>query len=111
MLDGLQVLFPAYPSVTATTSPQVTATTTAQKPGTKKTAKSVVVKSPAATPPVALTFHDETVANHDVRIYRDSAGRSILLYGYWNQTTLIIARDPAAFTEIVNRLANVRTQS
>ena len=56
------------------------------------------------------TFHDEVVSNHDVRIYRDAAGKSILLYGYWNQFTLVIARDPAAFTEILGRLATSRSQ-
>lgn len=59
--------------------------------------------------PVSLgkaTFVDDTVANHDVRIYRDARGHSILLYGYWNLKTLIIARDPAAFTEILQRLAS-----
>ncbi len=55
-------------------------------------------------------FSDEVVNNHDVRIYRDAEGRSILLYGYWNQTTLIIARDPAAFAEIIGRLATSRSQ-
>jgi len=54
------------------------------------------------------TFVDDTVANHDVRIYRDASGQSVLIYGYWNPTTLVIARDPAAFTDILGRLANAR---
>lgn len=54
-------------------------------------------------------FRDEVVSDHDTRIYRDGKGRSILLYGYWNQTTLVIARDPASFTEILRRLAISRT--
>ena len=57
-----------------------------------------------------LEFRDEVVNNHDVRIYRDAAGRSVLLYGYWNQTTLVIARNPEAFAEILERLATARTQ-
>lgn len=64
---------------------------------------------PAKVPPVGTTpksdFRDEVVGNHDVRIYRDSAGRSVLLYGYWNEGTLVIARDPAAFVELLGRLA------
>lgn len=83
MQSDLGALFPLYPVATAATS---TATST----------------------PVVLSkgsFHDETVSNHDVRVYRDAAGRSVLLYGYWNQDTLIIARDPAAFAEILGRLA------
>ncbi|MFA6502855.1 MAG: hypothetical protein WCT45_01185, partial [Candidatus Paceibacterota bacterium] len=55
-------------------------------------------------------FRDEVVSNHDVRVYRDAAGRSVVLYGYWNPSTLIIARDPAAFTDIVARLATSRTR-
>ena len=70
--------------------------------------------SPQATVPPARTFSifffDEVVANHDVRIYRDAEGRSILLYGYWNQTTLVIARDPSAFAEILGRLATSRRE-
>jgi hypothetical protein len=57
-----------------------------------------------------ISFRDEVVDNHDVRIYRDIAGRSIILYGYWNETTLVIARDPSVFTEIVDRLATSQAQ-
>ena len=56
-------------------------------------------------------FHDEVVNNHDTRVYRDAAGRSVLIYGYWNQTTLVVARDPSAFTEILGRLATSNTQN
>ncbi|MBU6388348.1 hypothetical protein KGQ72_00495 [Patescibacteria group bacterium] len=54
-------------------------------------------------------FRDEVVSDHDVRIYRDETGTSLMLYGYWNQATLVIARDPSAFTEILQRLATSRT--
>ncbi len=83
MQSDLSALFPLYPVTTAATS---TATSTP------------VVFSKGS-------FRDETVSNHDVRVYRDATGRSVLLYGYWNQDTLIIARDPAAFAEILGRLA------
>ncbi|MHB0865682.1 MAG: hypothetical protein ACYC1Y_02170 [Minisyncoccota bacterium] len=59
----------------------------------------------SAAPSQKGGFRDEVVSNHDVRIYRDAAGQSIVLYGYWDQATLIIARDPAAFIEILGRLA------
>ena len=59
---------------------------------------------------LAATFKDETVANHDVRVFRDATGESVLLYGYWDQKTLVIARDPAAFAEILRRLAVARMQ-
>jgi hypothetical protein len=95
MPNNLAALFPAYPSAPAPT----TSTTTPQT---------------ATTTPVATTkpgFRDEVVSNHDVRVYRDSAGRSILLYGYWNQSTLVIARNPSAFAEIIGRLATSRAQN
>ncbi|MDO8566734.1 MAG: hypothetical protein Q7R58_01115 [bacterium] len=88
MPRDLSSLFPLYPQLPVST-------TTAATP----TSVSVV------------SFRDEVVGNHDVRIYRDSEGRSILLYGYWNQTTLVIARDPAAFIEILGRLATTRTKN
>ncbi|MHB8710251.1 MAG: hypothetical protein ACYC6X_01700 [Minisyncoccota bacterium] len=60
--------------------------------------------------PAPTAFVDEVVDNHDARIYRDLAGRSVLIYGYWNQSTLVIARDPSAFAEILQRLATSRAQ-
>ena len=92
MRRDLITLFPPYP---VTSAASTTATST-----------------PPVSPPAlsAMAFTDSTVANHDVRIYNDTQGRSIILYGYWNQTTLVIARDPASFTEIVQRLATSRTQ-
>ena len=65
------------------------------------------------TMPIALqaTFTDDTVANHDVRIFRDGTGASALLYGYWDQNTLVIARDADAFVEILRRLAVAQSAS
>ena len=56
-------------------------------------------------------FADEVIGNHDARVYRDASGRALITYGYWNQSTLVIARDTAAFAEIVSRLATSRTQA
>lgn len=86
MPRDLVALFPAY-STNVGTSTSATST-------------------PKVSAPVA--FRDEVVANHDVRVYRDAVGRSVLLYGYWNQTTLIIARDPEAFIEITRRISTSR---
>lgn len=102
--NDLEALFPPYPTATSTPVATSTPITGASKGAVKITAGA----KPA--PAVAAAFVDDTVANHDVRIYRDALGRSVLLYGYWNQTTLVIARDPAAFTEILQRLATSRTQ-
>jgi hypothetical protein len=53
-------------------------------------------------------FIDTSIANHDVRLYRGASGKSAILYGYWDAQTLIIARDPGAFAEILSRLATRR---
>lgn len=77
------------------TSPIVDASTT----------PSVNVLATTTTAVVSDIFTDEVIASHDVRVYRDTLGRDILIYGFWNQETLVIARDTAAFVEIVGRLA------
>jgi len=87
--QDLSSLYPADSGI-------VTATTTAT---------TTVIKAPA-TP----TFKDEVVDSHDVRVLRDSNGKSLIMYGYWNQATLIIARDESAFAELVTRLATTRQQ-
>ena len=92
MQTYLGTLFPLYSMMSTASS---TATTT----------RAVPTNTTASTSTTNGGFRDEVVSNHDVRIYRDALGRSILLYGYWNQTTLVIARDPVAFTEILARLA------
>jgi hypothetical protein len=93
MQHDLQALFPILPDPVAATP---IATTT------------VASTTPLSSPkPI---FHDEVVSNHDVRILRDTSGRSVLVYGYWNPTTLVIARDTTAFGEILNRLATSHAQ-
>ncbi len=60
------------------------------------------------TPPEEQSFVDKSVANYDVRILFDTEQREILVYGYWNQRTLVIARNSATFTELLRRLAQSR---
>ncbi|MFA5996397.1 MAG: hypothetical protein WC790_01590 [Candidatus Paceibacterota bacterium] len=88
MLPDLGPFFPMYPVAKTTTASSSTTT-------------------PATTAAILARsgFRDEVVSNHDVRVYRDADGRSVLLYGYWDQKTLVIVRDPAAFAEILARLA------
>lgn len=93
MPRDLGTLFPAYTEGLGGQASSTTATTTL-----------------SATTTRDVGFSDITVANHDVRVYRDASGRTIVLYGYWNQTTLVIAHNAAAFTEIVQRLATSRAQ-
>jgi hypothetical protein len=131
MTKDLGALFPLYlepvlpaPIATTTSATSTLATTTTKTAttttkvattGSTHSTSSVQVSSPQATttatpaiPVFIAGFRDEVVSNHDVRVYRDAKNRSILLYGYWNQMTLIIARDPAAFAEILERFANSR---
>jgi hypothetical protein len=107
MQSNLATLFPLYPAPAiplATSTATTTATTT--RPMALISTPSVAQKPVVVFQP---GFHDEVVSNHDVRIYRDAQRRSILLYGYWNETTLIIARDPVAFALLLDRLANSHT--
>ena len=91
-------LFPPYPAP-APVVPAATTTVAVVSTSTSRIASAV-----------ATGFFDVVIANHDVRAYRDSLGRDVLLYGYWNQTTLVIARDADAFSEIIGRLATSRAQ-
>lgn len=87
MGTSLAAFYPSYTDIpqqaassTASTSPQI-----------------LLAASPA--------FVDAVVSNYDVRVLRDSYGRSIMLYGYRGKDTLIIARDEAAFTALATRLS------
>lgn len=87
----LTMLYPMYPSIEP-----VAATSSASS--TTQTAPSVL----STLPP---QFVDEVVESHDVRALKDSAGRTLLLYGYRDQHTLVIARDETAFGILLARLA------
>ncbi len=54
-------------------------------------------------------FRDEVVANHDVRVLKDAAQQTVLLYGYWSPAVLVIAKDETAFAALMDRLATSRT--
>ncbi|HVW71947.1 MAG TPA: hypothetical protein VHB93_02225 [Candidatus Paceibacterota bacterium] len=55
--------------------------------------------------PAAPHFIDETVQSHDVRALKDGENRTILVYGFRDQKTLIIARDETAFGVLLARLS------
>lgn len=81
MATDLQIFYPSYSDMgttSSTTAPQTSA---------------------------SASFTDAVVSNYDVRVLRDSAGRSLMLYGYRGKDTLIIARDEAAFSALVARLS------
>lgn len=90
--EDLGAFYPPYTELAPIADPTASSTTAATATTT--------------APPVSRTgFTDAVVANHDVRILRDAFGRSIMLYGYVDKETLVIARDEAAFTALAARLA------
>lgn len=101
-------IYPPYKTVRTEPSPSThNASTTASSTLSGNAGQiSFNIPSQKITP----SFTDEIIANHDVRILRNAIGQSIMLYGFKNKSTLIIARNPAAFIEILNRANNVHTQ-
>lgn len=52
------------------------------------------------------TWSDKVVSNKDTRIERGPNGNTILIYGFINEETIVIARDEATFTAVFERLIN-----
>ena len=104
-------IYPPYPPATViyTNITTTTATSTETTASTSAATSTVTTGTVVQNAPATNTFVDEIISNHDVRVLRDTAGRSILLYGFRNKHTLIIARNGAAFTAILNRLSNTNT--
>ncbi|MBU2103508.1 hypothetical protein KKD81_01445 [Patescibacteria group bacterium] len=72
-----------------------------------ETATSTASTTPTQVPQqgTALTrFSDAVISNYDVRVLKDTNGKTLVLYGYVNKQTLIIARDEAAFGILLERL-------
>lgn len=88
LTKDLSLLYPTYPTNTKTHATSTSATTT------------------PTTIPLIPPFTDAIVANRDVRIAKDQFGRTLLVYGYRDKKTLLIARSEAAFEVLVERLAN-----
>ncbi len=117
--QDLALLYPPYPqnnagALSVPASATSSAATTTAATSTLKS-KSLAKATSTTTPPVVTApfvpaFKDELIGNNDVRALKDAAGRTLVLYGYRDQSTLIIARDEAAFTELVNRLSATKTQ-
>lgn len=105
MRQALNVLYPDYP--TSLPAPTVVTTT---KVVNGKTITATTTLPGIAPTPVAPRFVDEIVANHDTRALKDGEGRTLLIYGYKDKELLVIARDEAAFTELVRRLSATKQQ-
>lgn len=96
LLRDLGSLYPLYPAEIPETPAVSMATSTAS---TTPAAPAEPVQARALT-----RFTDAIVANHDVRVLRDTDGKSLIIYGYADKRTLILARDEASFEAILARL-------
>lgn len=105
MQAALGSLYPPYGTVFLP-EPKVVTTSKIVNGKLIVSTSSTAVAAPDSPP----RFVDEVAANHDVRALKDAAGRTILLYGYQDKSTLIIARDEAAFEEILNRLSATKQE-
>jgi hypothetical protein len=94
--DELTPLYPLYPA----SAPQTNVNSTSAS-----ATSSQIFIPPAATNVPTTQFIDETVSNHSARALKDSSGRTLLIYGYADEQTLIIARDETAFIFLLGRLA------
>ncbi len=95
MARDLAVIYPLHPAeALPAITPAATSTATTSVP---------VALDPMPAAPLSR-FSDAIVANHDVRVLRDTMGRSLILYGYADKLTLLIARDEAAFEALLARL-------
>lgn len=97
MARDLGALYPLHPAQeTRTEDESPTATTTAS------TTQAVV--APATQASARTRFEDTIVANHDVRVLKDTDGKTLMLYGYADKRTLIIARNEVSFEALLARL-------
>lgn len=97
MFDDLNPLYPLHMQVA---EPQPVETTGTSTP--------ILPPMPLNNAPQGFT--DDVIANRDVRVLRDGAGRTLLLYGYSDKETLVIARDELAFATLVARLTATQSQ-
>lgn len=104
--ESLQDFYPEYEAPAP--APPTIATTTKIVNGKRVV---VTTTTPAVVPERQPPhFVDEVTSNHNVRALKDSFGKTIMLYGYRDKETLIIARDEAAFAELSNRLQATKQQ-
>jgi hypothetical protein len=108
MYSDLAELYPKYPAPTVSATALITPASAATSTGSAVThATSTQIFIPPSTvdqTQPATQFTDEIVANHAARVLTDLSGRTLLIYGYADKQTLIIARNEAAFTFLLSRL-------
>lgn len=101
----LALLYPLYPVMEAPVldpTPTVSTSTASSTLAASSTAP--VITSAPAQATARTRFEDAIVSNHDVRVLRDTDGRSLILYGYADKRTLLIVRDEASFEALLARL-------
>ncbi len=105
IMRDLGLVYPLYPVEEA-------APIALDAPVATSTTKKGIATSTPVIPPTPIQaaskvrFEDAVVSNRDVRILRDTSGKSLILYGYADKETLVIARDEAAFTALIGRLSS-----
>jgi len=106
ILSSLSQFYLEYPLPPA---PAPTIATTTKLVKGKRVIATTTIEAPAPvyTPP---QFTDEVTANHNVRALKDAYGNTVLLYGYTDKQTLVVARNEAAFAIVLNRLTATKTQ-
>ncbi len=93
--DDLALFYPAPVRDTFVIPLDTTATTT-----TTTSSSAQILPEPE----FFAVFKDEILQNHDVRVLRDRTGKEVMVYGYRDKETLIIARNSAAYLELIRRL-------
>ena len=54
--------------------------------------------------PTSSTFSDKTIQNHDARFLKNSDGQTVLIYGFFDNSMLIITDEENTFRTVLNRL-------
>lgn len=59
---------------------------------------------PKVAPQITNAFEDETFANKDARVLKNSTGKTLLLYSFLDKETLLITSNENTLKEMVNKL-------
>lgn len=100
MARDLAVLYPLHIQEAPAVEAAAVATTTATSTATT----TVSLEAPQSQGMALTRFADTIVANRDVRILRDTNGKALIVYGYADKRTLLVARDEAAFAALLERV-------
>jgi hypothetical protein len=64
------------------------------------------VPSPVGTSTPPYVWSDETVQNKDLRIVKDQNGRTVLLYSFLNESTILITDNEETFDAVLEKFFN-----